>query len=308
MTLTLVATGCGLFHPAGAHARSDIDYTVESGGITRHYLVHEPTATSTVRKRPAVLVFHGGGGSAHAIANLTRFDSVADENGFVAVYPDGFDHSWNDGRGDDTRAGKAGVDDVAFVSTVIDQLVADHAVDPARIYATGISNGGMFSERLGCVLSERLAAIAPVAGPMPIADEAGCRPPFAMPVLEIHGTADPVVSYDGGVVRHTSGRDGGPGTSPVLSVDETQRLWRERNGCDRVTTTPRLRRVFDGTSVTTQTASCPKHTAVELYSISDGGHTWPGGSQYLPASAVGAVSYQFDASQVIWRFFARFHR
>ncbi|MGW5519962.1 extracellular catalytic domain type 1 short-chain-length polyhydroxyalkanoate depolymerase [Nocardia africana] len=297
--LIAAVCGCAPLHAAPARDRT---VTVESSGLPRQYLIHEPSAPGPGR-RPAVLIFHGGGGTAEYMAASTGFDAVADTAGFVAVYPVGYDKSWNDGRGADTAAGANAVDDLAFVSAVIDRLVADTAVDPNRVYATGLSNGAMFTEYLGCRLSAKIAAIAPVAGPLPAADAAGCAPTHPMPVLEIHGTADPIVPYDGGVVRVTSGRHG-PGTSPVLSVDATQQLWRTNDGCGPVTTADLPNTANDGTAVHTATASCPGDARVAGYSIDNGGHTWPGGPQYLPAALVGKVSRQFDATTVIWRFFS----
>ncbi|WP_433685401.1 extracellular catalytic domain type 1 short-chain-length polyhydroxyalkanoate depolymerase [Nocardia sp. CA-119907] len=299
--IALIAAVGGCNGRAAAHA---IDYTVtvESVGMQRQYLIHEP-ASDPGAKRPAVLVFHGGGGTADYMAAKTGFDSLSDAAGFVAVYPVGYDKSWNDGRGADTAAGAKNIDDIGFVSMIIDRIVADNAVDPGRVYATGLSNGAMFTEDLGCRLSGKIAAIAAVAGPMPTADASVCTPTHPMSVLEIHGTTDPIVPYDGGVVRVTSGRRG-PGTSPVLSVDATQQLWRDKNACGPVTTSVLPNTADDGTTVTTTVASCANGSRVELYSIADGGHTWPDGPQYLPVAIVGKVSHQFDASDVIWHFFA----
>jgi polyhydroxybutyrate depolymerase len=297
--------GCGLSSRA-ATASGDTSVTLDIGGLRRDYLIHRPA--SGAGRLPAVLAFHGGGGDAAGMATMTGFDQLADRNGFVAVYPDGYQRSWNDGRGNDTRAGAAAIDDVAFVSAVIDRIVAADGVDPDRVYATGLSNGAMLTEYLGCALGGKLAAIAPVAGELPAADLAGCAPAHQMPVLEVHGTADPIVPYGGGVVRHTSGNFGGPGHSPVLSVQATQQLWRTRDGCGPATEAVLPTIVADGTSVTTWTAHCAGGTRVELYSVTGGGHTWPDGPQYLPKLVVGPVSHQFSASDLIWEFCAGFTR
>ncbi|QIS12111.1 extracellular catalytic domain type 1 short-chain-length polyhydroxyalkanoate depolymerase [Nocardia arthritidis] len=291
---------------SAARTPGDPTLDLNVGGTQRHYLIHRPAAPRLGRI-PAVLVFHGGGGTARYMADRSGFDRLADDSGFLAVYPDGIDKSWNDGRGGDTRAGALGVDDVGFVSSLIDRLVADENVDPARIFATGMSNGAMFTEDLGCRLSAKLAAIAPVAGTLPAADAPDCAPTHPLPVLEIHGTADPVVPYQGGVVRVTSGNLGGSGSSPVLSTDATQQLWRAKNGCGQPDTANLPSRTDDGTSVTTYTAACAGGTSVVLYSVTGGGHSWPGGQQYLPAALIGPVSHQFDATETIWRFFAAVH-
>ncbi len=237
------------------------------------------------------------------MAETSHFNRVADANGFLAVYPEGIDRSWNDGRGADTHAGAAGVDDVGFVAALIDHLIAAYDVDPARVYATGMSNGGMFTQQLGCRLSAKLAAIAPVAGSLPAVHESDCTLAEPLPVLQIHGTADRIVPYEGGVVRVTSGR-GGAGTQPVLSVADTQQLWRAENQCPPPVTSRPEARADDGTSVTIETSRCPSNADVVLYTVTNGGHTWPGGDPRLPEALVGPVSWQFDASETIWQFFA----
>ncbi|MGW4245123.1 extracellular catalytic domain type 1 short-chain-length polyhydroxyalkanoate depolymerase [Nocardia sp. NPDC004722] len=302
LSTALMAAGCG--HPL-ARAAEDPTVTLDYGGMHRQYLIHYP-ANRPGGPMPAVLVFHGGGGTAQNTAGAFGFDKLADQDGFIAVYPDGYEKSWNDGRGDDTNASAAHIDDVGFVAAVIDRIIAEDKVDPTRVYATGISNGGMFTEDLGCRLSGKLAAIAPVAGPLPQADQSACTPSHPMPVLEIHGTSDPIVPYDGGVVRVTSGHHG-PGSSPVLSVDATQQFWRQQNGCDAATTTPLPQQTDDGTTVTLTSSDCSGGAQVQLYSIAGGGHTWPDGPQYLPQALVGKVSHQFDATDVIWQFMSRFH-
>jgi polyhydroxybutyrate depolymerase len=291
------------------HAADGTTVTLESGGRQREYVVHLP-AHSSGDKLPAVLIFHGGGGSPRDMQRHTTFDQLADRDGFITVYPAGFEHSWNDGRGADTKAGAAGIDDVAFVSAVIDKLVADDHADPDRIFATGISNGGMLTEDLGCTLGGKLAAIAPVAGPLPQTDADSCAPPHPLPVLEIHGTADPIVPYTGGPVRVTSGNNGRAGSSPVLSVDATQQLWREKDGCAGDPASNALPQAGnDGTAVTVVTSEgCRDGSRVQLYSVTGGGHTWPDGNQYLPEVIVGKVTHQFDGAAVIWQFFSGFRR
>ncbi|WP_309231199.1 PHB depolymerase family esterase [Nocardia sp. SYP-A9097] len=301
--LIMLTAGCG--HPF-ARATDDVTVSFEYGGLQRQYLIHRPAGVGA--RPPVVLVFHGGGGTAESMTNSAGFDRLADSEGFVAVYPVGYEKSWSDGRGADTKAGAAGIDDVGFVSALIDRIVAQDGVDADRVYATGISNGGMFTQDLGCRLSDKLAAIAPVAGPLPAADESACATTHPLPVLEIHGTADPIVPYDGGPVRVTSGNHGGSGSSPVLSVAATQQLWRTKDGCGPVTSTPLAPTTDDGTTVTIESADCANGGKVQLYSITGGGHTWPDGPQYLPAGLVGKVSHQFDATQVIWRFLSAFHR
>ncbi len=266
------------------------------GGRVRTYLVHRPPGFHP--GLPVVLAFHGGGGTAAGMARISGLDAVADAHGFVVVYPQGVGNSWAGGKGD-TPADAAGVDDVGFVDALIDQLAAQDGVDPTRVFATGLSSGGFMTQRLGCQLAPRIAGIAPVAATLIGTIAQTCAPTVPMPVLEIQGTADPLVPYGGGHVR---GR--GPGGNPTLSAPATVAHWAQVNGCTTPPETAALPVVVrDGTRARTDTYRCPGGPVV-LYSVIGGGHTWPGGEQYLPVGVVGRTSRQFDASETMWSFFA----
>jgi polyhydroxybutyrate depolymerase len=273
---------------------------VLSGGLVRTYRIHVPASYRTGRPVALVLAFHGRLGTGKGQAHVSEMDTTSDRHGFIVVYPDGVGRSWNDGL--NTPAGQKGVDDVAFVRALIAQLERRYAIDATRIYATGLSNGAIFTEVLGCEMATTFAAIAPVAGPMPTPSVTTCHPAAPMPVLLIHGTSDPWVPYAGGEIR------GGSGT--VISAPATMAKWAELDGC---TGPPRSRplppRTDDGTSVTvTREAGCPRGVSVGLDTIVGGGHTWPGGWQYLPAFIVGHTSRQIDASEAIWSFFSQYQR
>ena len=269
---------------------------VRAGGLTRTYRIHVPASYRPGRAVALVLAFHGRLGDGKGMAHVTGLDTTADRHGFIVVYPDGVDRSWNDGLS--TPAAQAGVDDVAFVRTLIASLRARYTIDARRIYATGLSNGAMFTELLGCELAGTLAAIAPVAGSLPVPVSAELCPARPVPVLLIHGTSDPFVPYDGGALRS--------GVGSVLSAPATLARWSQLDGCAGPSRSRALpARVHDGTSVTlTVEGGCPPHVAVALDTIVGGGHTWPGGWQYLPALIVGPTSRQIDASETIWSFFA----
>ncbi|MCX4091021.1 alpha/beta hydrolase family esterase [Nocardia sp. alder85J] len=306
--MVAVSVGVAVGSVAGCagrvHAAEGTTVTLDVGGHQREYLVHAP-ARPAAGPLPVVLAFHGGGGTAQEMERDSGFDQLSDAAGFIAVYPAGYERSWSDTRGADTKAGAAGIDDVGFVSTIIDRLIADDHADPARIYATGMSNGAIFTEDLGCRLAGRIAAIAPVAGTLSQPGATACQPAQPVSVLEIHGTGDPIVPYNGGPVRVTSGGNGRAGAVPVLPVDANQQQWRTLDGC---TTAPAVSDLpdtaHDGTTVTVSvTTGCRNGSQVQLYSVTDGGHTWPGGRQYLPQAIIGKVSHQFDAAAVIWQFF-----
>jgi polyhydroxybutyrate depolymerase len=181
---------------------------------------------------------------------------------------------------------------------MLDALSAEFGIDASRVYVTGLSNGAIFTERLGCELADRIAGIAPVAGSMPPGEAANCHPSRPIPVLLMHGTDDPVVPYAGGEV-------GGSVGGTVLSAPQTFDVWTQIDGCSGQPVTGQLPdRAHDGTQVQTQTfSSCSGGTAVALYTIQGGGHTWPGGEQSAPVGVIGRTTQQFDATEVAWQFF-----
>jgi len=270
---------------------------LEHDGETRSYWIHAQEGKGNA---PLVMVLHGGKGTGQKVEQQTGFSWVADAEGFTVAYPNGLDNQWNDGRSD----GPAGdQDDVGFIAAVIDDIAAKYGVDPKRVYVTGPSNGGMMSLRLGCELSGKIAAIAPVIASMP-ADMVGqCSPAEPLSVLFINGTDDSLMPYGGGEV--------GPGEDrgEVIPVEESAALWAEYNGCP---TEPELVSFpdldpLDATLLEAEVYSqCANGTEVVLYRILGGGHTWPGGAEIaldFLQNQLGNVSKEMMASQVIWEFF-----
>lgn len=275
---------------------------VRVGAVTRTYLLHVPARYDKAKSMPLVLVFHGGGGRGANMPRFTGFDKLADSEGFIAVYPDGIDHHWNDGRENDDPA----VDDVAFVSALLDQLESSYNIDRKRIFATGISNGGFFSQRLACDLSNRIAAVASVAATMPAELMKRAAPSRPVSVMLIDGTADPLVPYEGGTVGAELGGVGRGGTA--ASAPDTIAFWARRDRCSAKPVVEDLpdRDPADGVRVRREThAGGADGTEVVLYTVEGGGHTWPGGVQYLPKRLIGKTSHDIDATEVIWEFFAR---
>ena len=264
-----------------------------SGGVDRTFYVHVPDAKGAL---PLVLVFHGGGlhsdYKGRNMPNFTGFDALADEKGFIAVYPDGLNGNWGDGRGH-SQSEQDGIDDVAFVDAVLAQVEKEHSVDSKRIYATGISNGGFFSQRLACERSEVFAAIGSIAATLPA--NLVCKPSSPISVAMYNGTADPLVPYGGGQVAKDRGL--------ATSTDDTVAAWKKTDGCTTPAATEDLDPVDDGTSVHRFSWSCGS-TAVMLVRVDGGGHTWPGRAQYLPKSMIGPASQDLDATADEWAFFA----
>jgi polyhydroxybutyrate depolymerase len=290
MVLPLVFARPGA--PAAQSAPVEQPRALRVAGANRTYLLYVPTTYRYSRPAPLVLVFHGAGASPRGMARHTGFSALAEREGFIVVYPAGISRRWNDGRGYGVPR-----DDVGFVRALLDTLGRQLSIDPRRIYATGISNGAMFSYRLACDLPGVFAAIAPVAGAMPVALGPACEHATPVALAAFQGTADPLVPYRGGGVALRRGH--------VLSAERSVGVWAASAGCaaePSVTQAPD-RAPHDGMRVkVTSYAGCDHGHDVELYTIEGGGHTWPGG----PASGrrVGRVTRDIDATTTIWAFFS----
>jgi polyhydroxybutyrate depolymerase len=283
-------------------AKYDYSSSIFSGGLQRTYNVHVGSSYDKTRPTPLLIVLHGGGGTGQGMNKLTNFNAIADRENFIVVYPDGFEKHWNDGRGvQQYRAQVQNVDDVGFISALIDHLSEELNIDTKRVYVTGISNGAMMSHRLGCELSQKIAAIAPVAGNIPVNMASIWAPSRPVPVLLINGTEDPLVPWAGGDVHFGSAELG-----QVLSVVDTVKFWVANDKCASPPLIEQLpdKEPSDGTRVRTEIyGGCQDGAEVVLYAVEGDGHTWPGGLQYLPESIIGRTSRDFDAGEVIWQFF-----
>jgi len=276
--------------------------TLQVGAVQRSYRLHVGTGLDSARPAPLLLVFHGGGGTPQQIERESRFSELADREAFVVAYPEGQRRGWNDGRNSEAIAAQRdGSDDIGFVAALIDELSASLRIDPKRIYATGISNGAMFSHRVALELSPRIAAIATVAGGLPQPLLARFDPQAPVSALIVHGTLDPLVPYGGGEVNVLARARGS-----VAGAEETARRWAAHDGCGA---TPLVQPVADPAGVCTVTQlvhpSCGHATSVVLLRLDGGGHTWPGGSQYLPEGLVGKVCRHVDGTALIWEFLQR---
>lgn len=288
--LAFCLVGCGVQHVSAATPR-DLSGTFRSGGMDRTYVMHLPPADPV----GLVLSLHGGGGSGKGQKGLTDFDAVADANNLLVVYPDGYDKSWADGRGA-SPADRRHVDDVGFLAGLAEKLRNDYNIAPGHVFVTGMSNGGFMSNRLACDRADVFSAIAPVAGTLGVG--VACNPSQPVSVWEAHGTADPLVRFNGGDVR------GRGGVSHSISVKSMVDKWRSADGCQGEPVVEILPNVGDGTIVhRIDSMACAAGTAVVLYQIDNGGHTWPGGKQYLPKAVIGPTSRALDGSESIAQFF-----
>ncbi|NND28098.1 MAG: hypothetical protein HKN97_05885 [Myxococcales bacterium] len=258
---------------------------LEFDGMVRSYEMHVPPSYDGMTPTPLVLNFHGFTSSGLGQQASSNMDATADAEGFLAVYPNGLDQSWNAGLCCG-RSATLGVDDVGFTRAVIEDLSARGCIDPSRVYATGMSNGGFFSHRLACEAADVIAAVAPVAGVLAL-DPATCTPSRPISILHLHGTGDPLVRYDGG------------GLADSPSVESSIAGWLDRNGCTGEPTV-----TFQNGSATCETTDdCDGDASVTLCTIEGAGHCWPG-QPCRVLGDLGESTTDIDANEAIWRMFS----
>ncbi len=299
MRLLPVLLTLALLLPAGAESETQ-SRALTWGGKARSYRLHLPEkGLKPGQAAPLVVVLHGGGGNAHSAERQLGFSELADEHGFVAVYPNAVEKNWNDGRND--PPGVAENDDVGFIGAVIDAVTQEFGLDPARVYVTGPSNGGMMTQRVGLQLSGKVAAIAPVLGGLATPLGAMFAPAHPVSVLMIQSADDPWVPYGGGPVRIMGGRERGA----VLPAEETVALWVKADGCGAPLSDALPDEKTDGCRVLRTTWQGGRRgTEVVFLKIEGGGHTWPGGTPFLPEKLIGRVCQDFAATPYIWQFFS----
>jgi len=269
----------------------------------RTYELHVPSGYDGNQDVPLLVALHGRFGTGSGQQKLAHLDRTSDRFGFLVVYPDGLERSWADGRGA-TPSDRNGIDDVKFVSLLIDRLESNYRVDRRRVYITGMSNGGFLSGRLACELSARIAAVAIVAASLSDDLAANCHPTNAVSVMIVQGTEDPLVPFRGGALGPN------PRGGVVLSHDAAVEKFVALNHCSGE---PRKEHIADdagdGTTLdVTRFLSCAEGSEVGSYVVNGGGHARPGGLPYLPAVFVGKTTGNLDGSTVVWEFLSRHSR
>jgi polyhydroxybutyrate depolymerase len=272
------------------------------GGISRSWSRFVPAKHDARRPCALLVVLHGGTGNGAGMERLTEhgFEHCAERDDGIILYPDGVGQNWNDDRvGVDSEAHRRNLDDVGFIREIIRRTAAETAIDPRRISATGISNGAMMCYRLARELGGTLAAIAPVAGLLP---EGAERQAWSEPVsvLLIQGNQDPLMPFNGGDVGLTRTPRG-----RVLSMFDTVHFLVDQDHLpsDSKRVDPADADPQDGTTWRGDLYGAEKDApAVLAFEVQGGGHTWPGGRQYLPEKLIGRTSRDVDACQLIWDF------
>jgi polyhydroxybutyrate depolymerase len=297
MALALLMPVTCMCSPVRPQTTQTEENMIESEGLRRTYELYVPTSYDGAPALPLVIALHGRGGTGQGMSDLTSLSQISELEGFIVVYPNGYENSWADGRGE-TPADEAAINDVRFISSLIDRLSSDYKVIVQQVYVTGFSNGGYLTHRLACELPEKIAAVAPVGATLSENVYASCEPKGSVPVLQINVTEDTFVPYLGGEVN---------GGGLALSAEVSVAFWANANGCLAEPSNTNLTdTVQDGTTVTISSyKGCQQNADVQLYTVIGGGHTWPGGLQYLPERRIGKTSRDMDASEIIWTFFKK---
>jgi polyhydroxybutyrate depolymerase len=261
-------------------------HVISVGGVTRSYIVYRPAVLPAAA--PLVVVLHGGFGTGSQAQKSYRWDAEADSGHFLVAYPDGLNRAWNAGGGCCGKPGRYGTDDVGFITAMVSAISRAVPVNRGRVYATGISNGGIMAYDLACHTT-----IFAAIGPDSATELGSCPDPEPVSVIAIHGTADRNIPYDGGAGDGVARIDG-------PAVPAVNASWRRADHC----TAPA---VSTAGTVTTSVAACPAGRAVELITIAGAGHQWPGAVPDPVAQRLLGTDPPFtalDATQVIWTFFA----
>ncbi len=284
---------------AGEHTR-----TIAVGDLQRRYRVHVPKKYDAANPTPVVVAFHGGGGNPESMVRLTGMNAKSDEAGFIVVYPFGTGMLADtlltfNGGGCCGYAMQRKIDDVGFTRALLDDLATVANVDTNRVFATGLSNGGIMSHYVASELSDRIAAIAPVGGPLMMDAPNAKRP---VPVMHFHGTGDEFAPFKGGFGK---GGAGGKGVTDFKSVDHTIQSWVRANGCKpepEIVALPD--KADDGMKCTRKTWSGGKDgSEVVLIEIENGGHTWPGNEPIV--AMLGKSTKDISANDLMWEFFQK---
>lgn len=272
------------------HAQVTLVDTIQVAGLDRYYRVYTPAMYDGSMPVPLLLNLHGYSSNAFQQEFYGEFRNIADTANFIIVCPDGTTDGFGFQFWNCFTADNIGVDDVQFLSQLIDTISAEYTIDANRIYSTGMSNGGFMSYTLAGELSDRIAAVASVTGSISYDRFPAIAPSHPTPVMEIHGTADGTVPYYGSDI--------------FLPIEDVVDYWVNYNGCNPTAEVIEVPDINPGDGCTATHfiySGGANGTNVELFRINDGGHTWPGTIFLL-----GVTNKDINASLEIWKFFSKY--
>lgn len=290
------------------YSQNDIYKTITVDGKQRQYIIHLPPGYENVDKLPVLFGLHGGGGTYKNTISFYNLNGLADKNGFIVIYPNAIGKSWTiPGFSTRAKGNDSTVNDVHFISVLIDTIIQHYKGDSTEIFATGISRGGEFSLYLAYKLSSRIRAIASVCAsvPEPVLNHYSFRHPT--PVLLINGTSDPLIPYYGGYGKYLRTHEPDEGFDMAPTDELIKRILFSEDSLTAIPKTPVVTPMPDNDPDDGCTAIKYEYTCagvkVILIKVINGGHTWPGGKQYLPKFIVGKVCRDFNAEDEIFAFF-----
>lgn len=286
-------------------------HTLSVNGQKRDFLLYTPPNASKTTSLPLVFAFHGAFGTSGIMEDTTLYESLAAKENFIVAFPQAYtegtlkgylEHGyWNSGGLSTLDAGK----DIAFVKAMINFIPSIRGVDTTRLYATGMSSGGFFTNRVACEMSDILAAIAPSSGTLAVLYAPTCKPKNPMPIAHFHGTKDPIVPFKGGPAHFP------PAPGVLISAPNLTAFWAKTNGCNLSPTVTRLPDIdpSDGTTVDLiEYNACKSGAPVRLYQINNGGHAWPGAPVTESQPKVNLTTQDISATQAGWDFMKQFRR
>ncbi|MCP4430715.1 MAG: prolyl oligopeptidase family serine peptidase [Gammaproteobacteria bacterium] len=274
--------------------------SVEHEGDSRPYLLYMPSHINPQEPVPLVLILHGRGGGTQRMADLSDFNTRADHGGFIVAYPQAIDQQWNYLHG--IAGYRESPNDSDYLLKIIDAIQTTQNIDSRRIYITGLSNGGFMTQRLACYAPQRFAGFASVAASGYAGMSIDCQHQSAVSMLYIHGTADSKVPWNGLSIQDANGNQ----QAVTMSMSESLKFWSERNQCSSRVNSRNLPEAGQspGTRVRVyESTGCNANAQVSLYAVFNGGHNWPGVTDFIPPEIAGRVNLDIHASDVIWSFF-----
>ncbi len=284
---------------ANVNSNGFVEDSIEIAGQVRHYVYKYPNNYQAIDKISVIIALHGGGSNWKKFNKGTTkytLEKAANNRQMLLIYPQGINSHWNDGRDRKNQT-----DDVAFISALIDKSIDQYNVDVTKVFVTGMSNGGFMSIRIAQELSRKVTSVAAVTAQMGV-NNRGLNIDKPISFLLINGTQDPIVPYFGGNMKPFKFAKS---KGMILSTQQTIETFVQLNQCDsKPKITVKNTRKFDNTSVISKKyLNCTGESQVELLEIEGGGHTWPGGKQYLPKGIIGNLSREINASETIVDFF-----
>ena len=271
-----------------------MDGSIKVDDLDRQYLLYIPKSYSKDKKMPLLIALHGRFETGETMMKGSGFNGIADKEGFIVAYPYGYRRSWADGR-DAVPADKDNIDDVKFITTLMDYLIKQFSIAKEKVFISGYSNGAVMANTLAVKITDRLAGVASVEGDMTYFDISSFPLSKHIPIMFVNGTADKIIKIDGGsggILKNYS----------FPSIERVLNVWKNFNGCHQTASLKRYAEKDDGTVSLVILYDCV-NAPVELILDINAGHIWPEYKIKYPQWLLGKATTEINASDEIWKFF-----